>query len=215
MILQIEASECGLASLAMVAHYHGHARSLAELRREFGISLKGATLKDIIKIGEHLGLSARPLRLDLEELDQLKLPCILHWDMNHFVVLAKIGRDHAVIHDPAAGIRKLPMAEVSRHFTGVALELTPTTAFTPKAPAPALKFSQVVGRITGLKQTFGKLIALALAIEVFGMLSPLFMGWVVDHVLVASDRDLLTTLAIASRCCSCSRPVCPRSEAGC
>ena len=116
MILQIEASECGLASLAMVAHHHGHATDLAELRRRHAISLKGATLKDIIHIADQLGMAGRPLRLDLDELAELKTPCILHWDLNHFVVLASVTRDHIVIHDPAIGIRKLPMAEVSAHF---------------------------------------------------------------------------------------------------
>lgn len=195
VILQIEASECGLASLAMVAHFHGHATDLAELRRRHAISLKGATLKDIIHIADQLGMAGRPLRLDLDELAELKTPCVLHWDLNHFVVLASVTRDYIVIHDPAIGIRKLPMAEVSAHFSGVALELTPTARFERKPPAPGLKLSQVVGRIQGLKRSFGHLIALALAIEVFAMLSPMFLGWVVDQVLVTADRDLLMTLA--------------------
>ena len=194
-VLQIEASECGLACLVMVARHFGYAADLAGLRRRYGISLKGATLKDVVKIADHLGLAARPLRLDLDELAQLQMPCILHWDLNHFVVLASADKNGAVIHDPAVGVRRLPMDEVSRHFTGVALELTPTERFEPKAAPPRLRLSQVIGRIQGVRRSLGHLLALALAIEVFAMLSPMFLGWVVDQVLVTADRDLLATLA--------------------
>lgn len=80
MILQTEAAECGLAALAMVAGFHRRATDPAELRRRFGFSLKGATLKDVIGVADHIGLASRPLRLELEELHLLRLPAILHWD---------------------------------------------------------------------------------------------------------------------------------------
>src|SRR5690606_5966671 len=89
-IIAAEAAECGLASLAMVASAHGLHLGLGELRRRFPMSLKGARLGQLIQIAQRLGLAARPLRLALEELGQLRLPCILHWDLNHFVVLARV-----------------------------------------------------------------------------------------------------------------------------
>lgn len=107
-ILQSEAAECGLASLAMVVDAHGLRVGLPELRRRFSLSLKGARLDHLIRIAQQLGFSTRPLRLDLEELRKLKLPCILHWNLNHFVVLAKVGQDKATILDPAFGERKMP-----------------------------------------------------------------------------------------------------------
>jgi len=91
MVLQTEASECGLASLTMVAHYFGYRADLPHLRRRFGMSLKGATLKDVMRVADQIGLASRPLRLELSELTQLRLPCILHWDLNHFVVLNSVG----------------------------------------------------------------------------------------------------------------------------
>src|SRR4051812_28945654 len=97
MILQTEASECGLASLAMIASYFGYEADLSDLRRRFGMSLKGATLKELVRIAEQLGFATRPLRLEIEELSKLRLPCILHWDLNHFVVLVSMGRSGAVI----------------------------------------------------------------------------------------------------------------------
>ncbi len=105
--LQSEASECGLASLAMVASGHGCHVSLPEMRRCFPLSLKGIKLSSLIQIAQQLGFSTRALRLDMEHFGQLKLPCILHWDLNHFVVLAKVGKSKFTILDPAIGERNL------------------------------------------------------------------------------------------------------------
>ena len=136
------------------------------------------------------------MRLELDELSQLTTPCVLHWDLNHFVVLAKVTRDGIVIHDPAVGVRRLPMAVVSRHFTGVALELAPDGEFEPAQAPPRMRLRSVIGRVVGLRRSLGQLFALALAIEVFAVLAPLFMQWVVDHALVGADRDLLLVLAL-------------------
>ncbi len=197
MILQTEASECGLASLAMVASYFGYEADLADLRRRYGLSLKGATLKELVRIADQLGFAPRPLRLDVEELPKLRLPCILHWDLSHFVVLVSIGRSGVVIHDPAMGVRRMKEAEFSRHFTGVALELYPTDRFEPAAAPPRIRFGRLLGRMVGVKRALSHQLSLALAIEVFAMASPLFLGWVVDHALVSADRDLLVTLVLA------------------
>jgi ATP-binding cassette subfamily B protein RaxB len=196
MILQTEASECGLASLAMVASYFGYESDLTDLRRQYGLSLKGATLKDLVRIADQLGFATRPLRLDVDEIDKLRLPCILHWDLNHFVVLVSVGKSGIVIHDPALGIRHLKLSDVSRRFTGVALELYPTDRFEPAAAPPRVRFRRLLGRMVGVKRALSHQLSLALAIEVFAVVSPLFMGWVIDHALVAADRDLLLTLML-------------------
>src|SRR5262247_3933340 len=119
IVLQTEAAECGLACLAMVASYYGQRSDLATLRRHFGLSLKGATLQDLVRITDRLGFAARPVRLELEEMRLLKAPCVLHWDLNHFVVLKSVGRHWIVIHDPGQGVRRLSLSEVSKHFSGV------------------------------------------------------------------------------------------------
>jgi ATP-binding cassette subfamily B protein RaxB len=196
MVLQTEAAECALASLAMVAQYFGYRAGLPDLRRRFGMSLKGMTLKDLMGVADQIGFATRPLRLELEELAQLRLPCILHWDLNHFVVLASVGERSVVIHDPAVGVQRLPFNVVSRHFTGVALELFPTAHFEPAAAPPRVRLSQLLGRVVGVKRALGHLLGLALAIEIFAMVNPLFLAWVVDHALVSADRDLLLTLAL-------------------
>jgi ATP-binding cassette, subfamily B, bacterial CvaB/MchF/RaxB len=196
MVLQAEAAECGLACLTMVAIYHGHHADISDLRRRFGISLRGATLKDLVRIADRIGFVTRPVRLDLEEIRQLKTPCILHWDLNHFVVLKNASHKNIVIHDPGVGVRKLSLAEASKHFTGVALEFTPASNFESAQPAPRLRLRALVGRMVGLKRSLGQIFMLALAIEVCAVAAPFFMQWVIDQALVTADIDLLLTLAI-------------------
>ncbi|HOV96737.1 MAG TPA: peptidase domain-containing ABC transporter [Thermomonas sp.] len=194
--LQSEAAECGLASLAMVAAAHGLSLSLAELRQRFPLSLKGAKLNQLIHVAQQLGFSTRPLRLDMEDLGKLKLPCVLHWDFNHFVVLAKVGRSKVTVLDPAMGERRLSLPEASDHFTGVALELTPSHAFKPRKAVPSVSVRQLTGRVTGLWRALAQILLLSVALQVFVVLAPFFMQWVVDQVLVSADKDLLTVLGL-------------------
>ena len=196
MLLQTEAAECGLACLAMVATHHGHACDLASLRRRFSLSLKGATMADLVRMAGQLQLQPRALRAEMEHLPQLELPCILHWDLNHFVVLKQVRRGRAVIHDPARGVRSLSLGELSRHFTGIALELTPQAGFKPQTERQSVTLRQLLGRVTGLKRSLLQIFTLALGLEAFVLLSPFFMQWVVDGVLVGADRDLLVTLGL-------------------
>lgn len=196
VILQTEATECGLACLAMVAGFHRHHVDLMTLRRRFPISLKGATLSDVIQIAQKIDMSTRPLKLDLEDLRQLKLPCVLHWNFNHFVVLKEVNSNAVVIHDPAVGVRSLSWNDVSASFTGVALEVWPGTDFEPQKKTPTIGLRQLMGRVTGLDRSLGQILILALALEVLGLISPFFLQWVIDNVLITADRDLLTTLAI-------------------
>jgi ATP-binding cassette subfamily B protein RaxB len=196
LLLQTEAAECGLASLAMVAAYHGLHTDLPSLRQRFQISLKGSTMVDLTRMAGQMQLNARALRAEMAQLPQLQLPCVLHWDLNHFVVLADIRGGRAVIHDPARGVRRMNMDEVSRHFTGVALELTPAADFRPRVERQSVSLRQLLGRVSGLKRSLAQIFALALALEGFMLLSPFFMQWVVDSVLVGADRDLLVTLGL-------------------
>src|SRR5690606_21129177 len=139
---------------------------------------------------DRIGFASRPVRLELDELQQLSTPCILHWDLNHFVVLKQAGDEHVVIHDPASGVVRMSLTTASRHFTGVALELTPVGGYEPARPPPRLSVRSLIGRMVGLRRTLGQLLLLALAIELFAIVSPLFLQWVVDHALVTADREL-------------------------
>lgn len=180
----------------MLIDHHGMPLGLPEMRRRFPLSLKGAKLNHLIHIAQQLGFSTRPLRLDMDDLGKLKLPCVLHWDLNHFVVLAKVGKSKVRVLDPAFGERKLSYEEVSKHFTGVALELTPTAEFKPQKAAPSVSACQLTGPVHGLWRALGQILLLSVALQLFVVLAPFFMQWVVDQVLVSADRDLLVVLGL-------------------
>ena len=129
MIFQTEVAECGLACIAMVAGYHGHRANLPNLRESLGLPAAGASVRQLIQAGSALGLQGRPLKLELSELACLTLPAVLHWDADHFVVLNRVSRRSFEIHDPAAGIRRYSLEELDFHFTGIAIEFSPTTSF--------------------------------------------------------------------------------------
>lgn len=196
VILQTEAAECGLACLAMVAGAHGLDSDLPTLRQRFSLSLKGVTLAEMVRMADALLLNSRALRAELDELEQVQLPCILHWDLNHFVVLVGWRGSAAVIHDPARGERIVKSDELSRHFTGVVLELQPAPGFQPVKQRRQVTIAQLLGPVNGLKRSLAQIFVLALALEGFMLLSPFFMQWVVDGVLVSADRDLLFTLGL-------------------
>jgi ATP-binding cassette subfamily B protein RaxB len=180
----------------MVASFHGHRTDLASLRQHHAISLKGATLATLIHIATHLHLAARPVRLELDDLANLTLPAILHWDFNHFVVVTQVRSHTVVIHDPAQGQRILSFAEVSKHFTGVALELTPAPHFVPKTERQQVSLAHLLGPRPGLLGAVLQIVLLAGVLEVFSVLNPFFIQLVVDNALVAEDRHLLTVLGV-------------------
>ncbi|WP_434574592.1 peptidase domain-containing ABC transporter [Pseudomonas sp. Z3-6] len=196
LLLQTEATECGLACLAMILGYHGHNSSLYELRNRFQTSLKGMTLKQIIQIADQLKLGTRAVRLDMKDLLQLKLPCILHWDFNHFVVLKSVRKNHLVLHDPARGIRHISLTESSEFFTGIALELWPEFNFEEQKKKPGIRLSQMLGKTAGLYRSLLQVLLLALALEIFSLVSPFLLQWTIDNVLVSEYNELLKTLVL-------------------
>jgi ATP-binding cassette subfamily B protein RaxB len=196
VILQTEASECGLAAIAMVAVSLGIDADLPALRLRFGLSRKGANFESLMSVAAALGLAGRPLKLDMHNLRELQLPCILHWDMNHFVVLKSVSARRLVIHDPRVGARVLTPEEFAPHFTGIALELAPGEGFAPRSERLHFTLRGLMGRITGLNRGLAQILALALALEVVVIALPFYLQWVVDQALLAADRELLGVLAL-------------------
>ena len=180
----------------MLANFHGQALDVSDLRRALGLSSKGMTLRELMGAAARLELAGRALRLSSDELPQLQLPCMLHWDLNHFVVLAKVGRKTVTVLDPAVGERRLTHAELSNHFTGVALELTPTAEFKALAPAPRLSLAALTGKVTGLWRSLTQILCVAVVLELFAIVAPLLQQMVVDDVLTSGDRDMLTVLVL-------------------
>ncbi|BDW99195.1 peptidase domain-containing ABC transporter [Maricaulis maris] len=196
LIRQSEAAECGLACIAMIAWYHGLKTDLGELRRKYSISLRGAELVGLLDIAKRIDLGGRGIRCEPEELSQMRLPCMLHLNFNHFVVLKSVHRGKFVIHDPALGERALTTAEMDRAFTGVAVEFTPTEAFQPKAQPKQLSFFDLVRLDRSFLSPFSLGLLLALVAECMLLASPFFLQILIDEVLVKGDYALVWTLAI-------------------
>jgi ATP-binding cassette, subfamily B, bacterial CvaB/MchF/RaxB len=189
-ILQTEVSECGLACLAMVADHFGYGCELGDLRRRFAVSLKGATMTQLVRYAAVLELAGRPLSLELKEIPDLQLPCILHWDLKHFVVLKKVhkslkGDISVTLVDPAVGERRMTLEMISKHFTGVALELSPNQHFKPVNETKQISVSQLTGKILGLRTALVHVFCLAAVLELFAIAAPLFNQYVIDDVIVA------------------------------
>jgi ATP-binding cassette subfamily B protein RaxB len=197
VIRQTESAECGLACLAMMACWHGLQIDLPTLRERFLISTQGMTLQRLIECAAGIKLTSRAVRLEPEDLKSLNLPCILHWNMNHFVVLREVRGSKLVIHDPDRGRLVLSLQEVGKHFTGIALETTPASDFVQRNEKKKIRLRNLIGATPGLMPAMLRIIVFALALEVLTLGGPLINQMVIDEVLVAADKSLLTVIIIA------------------
>lgn len=196
IVIQSEVAECGLACLAMICSYHRFETDLSSLRHRFTISSKGTTLKDLMQMASSLKLATRALRIEIEDISHLQLPCVLHWNMSHFVVLTAIKNNSYIIVDPSVGERKVDKKEFEGQFTGVALELMPTEDFKPGKEKRSLKLSDFWSRMIGFKRSLLNILALSLLLQFFSILSPFYLQTIVDDVLIKQDSNLLMVIAI-------------------
>jgi ATP-binding cassette subfamily B protein RaxB len=188
LILQHERSECGLAAVAMVAGHYGHEIGLHALRNRALASLRGTSLRNLVELARDLRLVARPLRLDLHELGKLRLPAILHWRMNHFVLLTKFRSGKAIVHDPATGKRIVTRDELDRHFTGVAIELTPARNFQPVRDADRVRILDFIGSFQNLWRYLGLMLALLVTTQILALVPPIATQLLIDEVVLGQDR---------------------------
>src|SRR5262245_57516380 len=145
-IQQMEAAECGIACLAMILDHHGCSKPLKALREACGTSRNGNSAGDLLRGARQHGLEARGMKLKPQALSQLRLPAVLHWELNHFVVLERVRRGGVTIVDPSSGRRKIDREVLDKSFSGVALELAPT---------PALE--RIPHRYPGVRRYFAEL----------------------------------------------------------
>lgn len=197
LILQTEVAECGLACLAMVACHHGYRIDLSTLRARFPGSLRGTSFDTLDQVASQLKLSTIAYALTLEELSELKLPAILHWNLNHFVVLREANSKGIVIHDPAHGERRLSYLEAGRSFTGNALEFETSTEFRLADERRKISLQGMIGKLDGWWQSLGMLFLMALGIEVLGLAAPKLNQYMVDEVLLTGDHSLRDVIALA------------------
>lgn len=199
-VLQMEATECGAASLAMILGYYGKSVTLEELRQECGVSRNGVNAKNIANAAMFHGLKPRAFRADVEGAKSLQTPAIIHWNMDHFLVLCGFNKKGAVIADPAYGMRTVGMDEFSRSFTGVAMEFTPTEKFEKDSGA-----KKAAGHIRSCAKAFLPYMIYFTLLEMcalIGNMAVLFLNSVfIDRILIGGNlqnlRIVIQTLLCA------------------
>ncbi len=198
LILQREGSECGLVCLTMLLNFHGKLFGVDTLREVSGLSSRGASVKDLLTAAERMQLRGRALKLDLEDIGHLTLPAVLHWDMDHFVVLKRVGLRRVTIHDPAVGVKHYARAELSRHFTGIAVEFQPGDEFVREKDEaqPRLGFLQLLRGMPGLAKCLLPLLLLSILIQSLALLAPLYLQLVIDQGIIKGDLSLVLMLAL-------------------
>ena len=195
-VRQTEIAECGLACLTMIASYHGLNIDMAVMRRRFVPSTRGASLQSLMTISDRLGFSSRAVRVEMEDLGVLALPTVLHWNMNHYVVLERVSGRKALIHDPAGTSGWVRLSEVSKLFTGVALEIEPTFGFEAGDVHQPLRLSKLWTRIRGLKRAVSQVVLLSLVIQILALVSPYYLQLAIDKALPELNIGFLGVLAL-------------------
>jgi NHLM bacteriocin system ABC transporter peptidase/ATP-binding protein len=194
-ILQMEAVECGAACLAMVLAHYGRHVPLDELRVACGVSRDGSKASNLLRAGRAYGLIARGYQKELEQLRQMRLPVILHWNLNHFVVLEGFGRGRAYIKDPSRGAVSVPEEELDRAFTGIVLAFEPGPEFQRGGSQPSLAGS-LRPRLAGAGMGLFYVVLTGLALLVPGMVVPAFSRVFVDSVLVKGLESWMAPLLL-------------------
>ncbi len=195
VLLQDEIHECGLVCLEMVGGFYGHDLDLSALRSR-GFANRGMRVSDLVGLATAEGFVAQGLRLELEQLADLERPAILHWDLNHFVVLVAVHRRGIVIHDPAAGRRRLSWSEASRHVTGVVVRLRPGDDFVARDSGPRLKLGHLWQNAQGVAGGVGLVVILSLVLQATLIVAPLQVQWAIDQGVIGGDAELLGLLAM-------------------
>ena len=165
------------------------------LRKTSGITAAGASVKQLLRTADAIQLQGRPLKLEIDDLKRLALPVILHWDMDHFVVLTKVSRNDLIIHDPAVGVRKYRRQELGIHFTGIAIEFYPSSSFAKQESQPSYSLKSLFQRTPSFFRAISQVFVLSLLIQLLSLLSPLYLQLVIDQGLIRKDMELMVLLA--------------------
>lgn len=194
-VLQMEATECGAASLSMIFAYYGKYIPLEQMRVETGVSRDGCNAKNIKRAAVKYGLEFRAFRKEPSDLLELPMPCIIHWNFNHFVVLEGFAGKYAYLNDPAVGRRKLSMEELDDGFTGVVMTFTKTDQFVKekkKSRIGAFIASRVKDQIPALI----KLLYIGLLMVIPGLILPVLSQIFIDDVLGKGYQEWLIRILV-------------------
>ncbi len=195
VLLQRESAECGLVALLMLMNYYGLDTDLLSIRERYMISLKGLTLLDLKGIAEKFNFKTVVIKFDFDQLSLLKLPCILHWELNHFVVLSKIKKKSIIIHDPAVGKRIVTLKNASDAITGIAFEIKPNEKFLPLSSKKKINMKYFLGKFP-VKKFSIKIIALTFLIQIFSVITPQYIQKMVDGLQLQLDPRYFILLGL-------------------
>lgn len=201
VVRQAEAAECGLACLAMIYGHYENEIDIRTLRREFlaidRVGGQGTSLKSLASCASQLGFVHRALRAEPVQMQSVRLPAILHWDMNHFVVLVKTRGRGCVLHDPADGRCEMGWSEFAKHFTGVVLEIWPGGTLRKLAtPAMGLNLRELWQLVRGNGSGLGRVVVLSVVLQLLLLAGPWQVQWSLDKALLTGDVNLLFVLAM-------------------
>ena len=191
VVMQMEALECGAACLAMVLAYYGKWMPLEQVRVDCGVSRDGSKAGNVMKAARSYGLEAKGYRMGLEAVKGISaFPCIIHWNLNHFVVLCGFRGNHACINDPARGSVKVTMDEFDKAFTGIVMVFAPTENFEPDGKRTStLAFARK--RLPGAGAAMVFVMLTSIIGYVFTLLNPAFSRFFMDRLLTGENSELL------------------------
>ena len=192
-ILQMEAVECGAASLAMIFAYYKKFLPLEKLRVDCGVTRDGVKASNILKAARRYGFVARGFRKEPEELKTMPLPAIIHWNFNHFVVLEGFGKDKVFINDPGSGARTISEEEFDMAFTGVILTIEPGPDFQPSGKKNSF-IDSLKNWLTGSQTAITYLVLIGLLMVIPGLIVPAFSKIFIDDVLLGGKNEWLKPL---------------------
>ncbi|MDR2528979.1 MAG: NHLP family bacteriocin export ABC transporter peptidase/permease/ATPase subunit [Synergistaceae bacterium] len=195
-LLQMEAVECGAASLGIILSHFGLIRPLEELRMQCGVSRDGSNALNVLKAGRGYGMEGRGFRSSAEDLAMEKMPLIIHWNFNHFLVLEGFKRGKAYLNDPASGHRTAPLEEFYQSFTGVALSFKPGEKF-KKGGKKYSVVADVARRLVREKLALLFIMIVGLLMIIPGLAQPVFNQVFIDDVLSRTHSNWLTNLILA------------------
>ncbi len=192
-VFQMEATECGAASLSMIFAYFGKHLPLEQMRIETGVSRDGCNAGNVMRAAKKYGLECHGYRKELNSLLELKAPCIIHWNFNHFVVYEGIKNGYAYLNDPAVGRRKLTIDELDEGFTGVVLTFALTDKFEKQKKQNNI-FAFVNDRLQGQYNALVKLFFIGLLLVFPGLVLPITSQILLDDVIVGGNTEWFTTV---------------------
>ena len=191
VVMQLEALECGAASLTMLMAYYGKWVPLEQVRYDCGVSRDGSKAKNILVAARSYGFTAKGYRCELSAIkNDMEYPCIIHWNFCHFVVLNGFKGNYAYINDPARGEIKVTMEEFDKSFTGITLSIVPGEDFEPSGKRKST-FEFAIKRLSGMGAAVAFLVISSIIGYLFGIINPVFSKFFMDRLLTGENRELL------------------------